>query len=275
MAKAKATEPTETELTGEVLQRLAGHVAQRIEAEKTDFLVEAENILRQVVEEDRALTFDERKKLWQTMRWDDGELSRQRRRMFNVVQFQAVAGTSQDRERLQAESEQSAKDLQEHGQRLREEIAQREAQLKSLESAASKSSKRVEQANEALEKLATLIPTYLSEEVNLRKRHAGSQFGKRFAELTNELSYRDQVSGGPNGSGYSADTWHMHLRMVDPALLGRDQYGNTQVDQRRFAELKTRWNEERPALEQEASKLRSELESAEASREALRKFYWR
>ncbi len=272
MAKT-ATTTTENKLPEETLNQLAKHVAERIEAEKSDYLQECEAILRSVAEENRDYTFDEKNRLWQTMRWDARKLAEERRRMTQVILNQNIAGTSQDRERLAAEATQSAADLSEHGEKLRQEIATAEANLRSLESAASKSAKRVEQSAESLNKLSRLLPEHVQVQVNVATRQAAEHYKNRLKFIEGELKFRSDIAAGPN-ENLTYMIWWEHLRRIDPAMGILDN-GRVSVDDGKFAALKAKWNTERPGLEAEAVQLRSEYENAKVPIEAIKRVYWR
>lgn len=276
MAKAKQTD----DLTPTALDQLATAVASRIETDKVNDLEESERILRLCVEEDREPTFDEARWLWSKMRWDDREVYRQKTRMAKVYRLQAVAGTSEDRARLQAEAEQAKAVLDANAETLRQEIQDKQNTLRSLEQSVSQSAKRLEEVNVALTQLAEMPPQFILEDAKRIKRHGAATFRKRMNEIEVLLSSRAQMVAGPKPN-YSHDTWIGHIKIVDshavqPAKNADGRRGlDYEVNPIRWEKIKADWEAERPALEAELEKLRQEWALVESDIERMHKYYHR
>jgi hypothetical protein len=276
MAKAK-----DTELNQETLAQLAAHVAQRLESEKQDANTKAEELLREAVAEDREFELEERQWFWQALRWDDKELARQKTRITRVMREQAIAGTADDRESLAAEAEDSARVLKEHGQQLEEEIRTKQAALRLLQDSAAQSAKRVEQAKEACQRLTTLLPPPIADEINMVKKHSARSYKERLHFLETEISYRRQMMAGCPTDQQQADHWYNSLKRIHPELVrgrvnGDGQRGlGYQLNESVWEQVKAKWQAEIAEWEPEVADLRESVAGAEADIAVLAQHYWR
>jgi len=276
MAKAK-----DTELTQDTLAQLAAHVAQRLESEKQDANTKAEELLREAVTEDREFELEERQWFWQSLRWDDKELSRQKARITRVMREQAIAGTSDDRAALAAEAEESKRVLRDHGQQLDEEIKAKQAALRLLQDSAAQAAKRLEQAQEACQRLTQMVPPPIADDINMVKKHSARSYKQRLSYLETEISYRHQMMAGCPADPQQADHWFNSLKQVHPELVrgrvtGDGQRGHGyELNPSVWEQVKQQWQAEVAEWEPEVAELRESVEGAEKDIAVLQQHYWR
>ncbi len=154
----------------------------------------ADAILRKSVEEDRDFTYDELIEL-SAMGWDDAEIRRQRRRMNQVCQYQAIAGTAAEREQLQKAADDAMSDLDTIGSKLREQMEAIKKQLDSLEQDARSKERRLEQCNDAVSRLRDLLPDHVAHQYNHQKRAIASSVKRRYLDLKQQVHRLSVLKG--------------------------------------------------------------------------------
>jgi hypothetical protein len=112
----------------------AGQVEQLSEDAAHEFEF-SDKLLKKIIAENRQPSFTEMQFFKRKFDWSESEVTRQRRRLTNVMRLQAIAGKKKDREALEAELRTSSEILEREGPKLEKEIAKLTRQKEQLERA--------------------------------------------------------------------------------------------------------------------------------------------
>lgn len=142
----------------------------------------ADEVLRQIADEERKPTYDELVFFHSELNWSPAEVNGQVRRMNNVVRLQSVAGTADDRQKL-AESVAEAKEvLKTRGGELRTEIDKLTVELNKLESSHNALERRHTEVENAVKALREYVPENVRRRLNTRKRMVKETLGLEISE---------------------------------------------------------------------------------------------
>lgn len=155
-----------------------------IQSEFVSRFDDAEQLLREIVAEDRKPYASEQAYFAREMGWVDPlEVRRELSRMKSVASWQAIAGLPQDREAAIEEAATSAKILESESPKLEQKIGELQAKLRAIENDARLSAKRVEQRADAVEQLRRLAPKYICDAVNHSIAQVEQSIGDKLREM--------------------------------------------------------------------------------------------
>ncbi len=154
------------------------NIAEAIAQDYAAGVEEADDLLREIKLADREATYDEYVYFRQRLGWEQNEVREQLRRMHSVLRLQAIAGTTEDRNASIAERDKSKKLLDTEGPKLQKQIEELTATLKRLESDATRSAKRVEDQQQAIEDLRKHVPQHVLKRVNTDVGLVSTTIGK-------------------------------------------------------------------------------------------------
>ena len=167
-----------TTATKKKIDSAAAKIVDEIRAKS----LEAEALLNAIVQAGRGPTLSEVSWFRTGMGWDDRQLRREVGRVRSVLEAQAIAGTSADREATKRQSEEAAELLESEGRQVQRQISELESKLRSMERDAAAAQRRVEQQAEAVERLKKLVPEAIADEVRQKQSDIDHSLGRELAE---------------------------------------------------------------------------------------------
>jgi hypothetical protein len=241
----------------------AGQVEQLSEDAAHEFEF-ADKLLKKIISEDRQPSFSEMQFFKRKFDWSESEVTRQRRRLTNVMRLQAIAGKKKDREALEQERQTSSEILEREGPKLEKEIAKLTRQKEQLEKAVSNAMRRSGEVAEALEKLRSpeLLRTDVLENYNARKRHFGAGPQSRMNALAIEIRHRQICLNRPDDM--TEQVWLDSIRMLAPKAVAR----NTESTFARY-ELTEHWPAAQATMMEEIETMQAEVDALELQRAAF------
>jgi septal ring factor EnvC (AmiA/AmiB activator) len=241
----------------------AGQVEQLSEDAAHEFEF-ADKLLKKIISEDRQPSFSEMQFFKRKFDWSESEVTRQRRRLTNVMRLQAIAGKKKDREALEQERQTSSEILEREGPKLEKEIAKLTRQKEQLEKAVSNAMRRSGEVQEALEQLRKpeLQRQDVFEVFNARKRHFGAGPQSRMNALAIEIRHRQICLNRPDDM--DEQTWLDSIRMLAPKAVSR----NTESTFARW-ELTEHWPAVEADMREEIESMKAEIATLESQRVAF------
>jgi hypothetical protein len=238
----------------------AGQVEQLSEDAAHEFEF-SDKLLKKIISEDRQPSFSEMQFFKRKFDWSESEVTRQRRRLTNVMRLQAIAGKKKDREALEQERQTSSEILEREGPKLEKEIAKLTRQKEQLEKAVSNAMRRSGEVAEALEKLRSpeLLRTDVLENYNARKRHFGAGPQSRMNALAIEIRHRQICLNRPDDM--TEQVWLDSIRMLAPKAVAR----NTESTFARY-ELTEHWSDAQATMREEIQSMKAEVATLESQR---------
>jgi hypothetical protein len=140
-------------------------LAKDIAADHNEAIEDADSLLVEIVEENRRPALAELTYFARHVGWDEQQVREQVRRMGSVLRFKAIAGSDDDRAAAQREATTAAEVLAKEGPKVEAKITELQAKLRSLESDARLSEKRVSEQAEAVNQLRELCPAHIAAKV--------------------------------------------------------------------------------------------------------------
>jgi hypothetical protein len=146
------------------------------------YLQEGDELLREIVSDNRKRNYAESTFFRHRLGWDDGEINIQTRRMAAVLRFRAIAGTSADRDAAATEATTSAAVHAKEHPKLLAKIQELQGKADGLVRDAELSQKRSEQQTDAVEKLRELCPEHVSEKVKADVQSVKNSIGREISD---------------------------------------------------------------------------------------------
>lgn len=125
----------------------------------------ADSLLREIVTNDRQPHYAENI-FFQGLGWTEQDIAQQRARMRSVVRLEAVAGSQSDRDASRDAAALAVNLLGTEGDKLKEQIAKLQGAIRQLELDAARSTRRVEEQNQAIAELAKHAPIHVVAKAN-------------------------------------------------------------------------------------------------------------
>jgi len=135
-----------------------------LESHQEDCL-EADELLKTIVQENRKPNNAEAVFLQRKLGWNEKKINDEIRRMNSVLRLQAIAGTLADRQAATTESETSADVLANEQPKLESKIAELRTKLEALQRDARLSQKRCADQTQAVQQLRTMCPQHIQQRV--------------------------------------------------------------------------------------------------------------
>jgi hypothetical protein len=238
----------------------AGQVEQLSEDAAHEFEF-ADKLLKKIIAEDRTPSFTEMQFFKRKFDWSESEVTRQRRRMSNVLRLQSIAGKKADREALEQECQTANEIAEKEVPRLNEQIAKLERQRNQLEKSASNATRRCAEVAEALSRLRSpeLLRADVLESFNERKRHFGAGPQTRMNALAIEIRHRQICLNRPDDM--TEQVWLDSIRMLAPKAVAR----NTESTFARY-ELTEHWSDAQATMREEIQSMKAEVATLESQR---------
>lgn len=233
-----------------------------IAASHSENVIEADSVLREIVEANRRPTFPELTFFARELGWNEIVVNNQLRRMNSVLRLRAIAGSSADREATALEFETAAKLFDSEAPKLREKLAKLQTQLDGLERDSRLSLKRVEEQNEAVRQLKELTPEHVRESVRSEVSRIESSIGREILDgevRVNELQACLDPSRYRNESEYLAALKRSFPDSITEIVEGRTL--------RR--KLSPQWSTIREGIQAELAELMPHIETLRAQRAEL------
>jgi cold shock CspA family protein len=164
------------------------HVKE-IELSRNDAILEADQVLAEIVRANRRPTAGELTYFQSELRWDERQVKAELRRMSNVLRLRGIAGSPADREAASAEADTAAAVLAKEQPKLQAKIDELQAKLRSLDADARLSAKRQADQAEAVEQLRTLCPAHIRESVRQAISEINATIGR--AILDGEIRHTE------------------------------------------------------------------------------------
>ena len=153
-------------------------------------IVEADDLLREIVQAGRRPNFAEMTFFQRECGWDDRRVTGEMRRMTNVLRLQTIAGTTEDRAAAGAEFESANAIAGKECPKLQAKIEELQTKLAALQRDERLSQKLCEEQHAACEQLKALVPEHIAAAVNDEIRILKSSLGKEISNAkvrANEL----------------------------------------------------------------------------------------
>lgn len=252
---------------------LAAAIAEEAEAQ----LLAADEILREIVTQERQPSFEERL-FFTRLNWTGEQINSQCRRMAQVVKFERIAGTAADREASEAEAATASQLLATEGPKIAEQIAKLQETLQQLERDKHRSLKRVAEQAAAVENLKKLAPPHVTEKANHLRRAYRETTRKELQRV--ELRLHQLVTTlDERNYQYKYDWFDALGRCFPGHSMNRAFRNHSQAGpQNWFAdwdEIQREVKREQAELQQQRAQLQAECAAAEAEIDALLNYYAR
>ncbi|MBL8820580.1 MAG: hypothetical protein JNL58_31445 [Planctomyces sp.] len=248
-----------------------------VQADFADRSREADELLKEVIRGGRTvLLTSERAWLSREMGWDEKQITKELRRVNNIMRLQAIAGTPDDREAALDECQTSVDLLAKEGPKIEQKIQELQSKLNGLERDASTAQKRVEAQSQAVQQLRQYCPQDIVERVKLAVATVDASIGK---ELRNAEARLLELRSILNiGNVYESPIDHLTRglkfilpaavsSMVDDGAMIRLSYSPA------WPQLKSDCESEYSELSQRLPELRHEYENAIQTAEAPLDFH--
>lgn len=255
------------------LSELATALAEEIRQDRRNVSQRAEAVLREVVEQDRDFTFDELQFFTAEAGYDKRKLAQERRRMARVVRLQAIAGTSDERTKLEKSLTAAQADLKKRGPEVQAQIDKLTAELRGLEKSVDSLSRRKSEVDQALLNLTECVCPATSAAAAVKRSQVKTTLGREASDLKTDIQ---QIETLLMERTDDTNYW-LAVRLYDPELIHEGTVGS--VIKRQFS---PKWTAVKPSLVAELPTMKARLAELEsrlaeelADCESVLQQYWR
>jgi len=161
---------------------------EEINAAETEKMEAADRLLHSAALEERDLTSSEFNFVRRELSLEPKDVRSELKRHQRILKLKGIAGSSQDRQQLANHAVASRERLETDGPRLRQEIEQRQRELRSMESDASHSQRRCEEAEKAVLQLRELAPSWVIERYRIAVKEAKQTVGRQLHDTEREIA---------------------------------------------------------------------------------------
>jgi cold shock CspA family protein len=240
------------------------HVKE-IELSRNDAILEADQVLAEIVRANRRATAGELAYFQSELRWDERQVKSELRRMGNVLRDRAIAGTASDRAAAQAEAEVADGILQREGVKVAAKITELQSKLASMERDAKLSAQRVADQAEAVERLRNNAPEHIRQAVRHRENELTHGAGRQLSDAEirhNELCCNLDPSRYPTEAAYLESLRMSCREAIEDYLAGSFRRFRLSQD---WPSIRVKLEAERDRLTSEIAKLKAEIAEQEAA----------
>lgn len=199
-------------------------VADQIADEQRELAEQGETLLLEIAMQGRRPTYSE-VTFFGRLGWSATDVDRQLGRALRVLDAQAIAGDSAQREALDVASSEAHAALATTGVAIQEQIASLQKELAALQSNARNLAKRREDAALAVERLRDNAPPHIRKQYDAERNAVNHTILKRIQELECELHHRQVMGGGPDKHP-EPRVWFENMSRSYPeaAVIGREPH---------------------------------------------------
>lgn len=215
----------------------------------------ADGLLSAILQEKRQPNYGELTYFRKHLNWDEKEVKRQLHRMTNVLRDLAIAGSRADRDAAAKEAATAAKIFESEGAKIAEQIEKLQAKLRSLESDARLSSKRVEDQNAACVRLRESVPIHVADSVRIKRESITSSLYREILDTETRINELECVLDPSRYQDGERNIFYLEaVQRCSHESVHHAGNGPT----RKMA-LSPQWAVVRPELEKELSALKTKV----------------
>ena len=157
----------------------------------TQLMRESDDLLRKLIAEDRAPTFEQMLWFQTKLGWDDKQYRKERRRMVSVIRWEQIAGTIADREALEREAHAAETEFKEKGAELEQQIQALTKERNALQRKANQLLKRSDEATDGADRLRepTMLPVAIGAAFNSRRSLINNSLRRALLDVEGEIHH--------------------------------------------------------------------------------------
>ncbi len=243
----------------------------------------AEQICREIAEEQRELTTDERH-CFESLGWDRKDIQRQTGRLRKVNRFQEIAGTKSNFRKLETKLDQDRSELNPRIDQLMDQIHGHEKEIDQHRATLKQSETEIDRRREAIEGLRNLVPRHIRDQVDsevravkaspivrdLRQSESRLKMIETLVDQCSEVNRRTHDQIRNHTKAHRPDLIDVIVRQIKNSM-GIEERINPDAWRQYLQSLQR----EIPDLQERIGLLRPQLDKALNEANQLLDFYWK